>query len=95
MIKHIVAWKLEENKIKNAEKIKQELEALKSKIEEIVEIEVGINFNETEAAYDVVLYSVFKTKEDLNAYQIHPKHQEVAKFVRSVAISRIVADYEI
>lgn len=96
MIKHIVIWKLkEENKEANALKIKNDLEALKSKISELVDIEVGIDFNKTDAAYDVALYSTFKTKEDLDAYQVHRDHQAIVGFVRSVVESRVVVDYEL
>ncbi len=94
MIKHIVMWKLkEENKEKNAMKIKNDLEALKNKIEELKSIEVGINFNESEAAYDVVLYSEFESKEDLDSYQNNKDHKEVGAFVRTCVIDRKVVDY--
>lgn len=94
MIKHIVMWKLkEENKEKNAMKIKNDLEALKDKIEELKAIEVGINFNESESAYDVVLYSEFESKEDLDSYQNNKDHKEVGAFVRTCAIDRKVVDY--
>ncbi|MGL5634047.1 MAG: Dabb family protein [Sarcina sp.] len=95
MIKHIVMWKLkEENKADVAKKIKKSLEFLKNEIIEIVEIEVGININESDAAYDVVLYSRFKSEEDLDIYQKHPKHLEVSGFIKSVVASRVVVDYK-
>lgn len=95
MIKHIVMWKLkEENKKENAEKIKISLEALKCDIEEIVEIEVGIDINKSDAAYDVALYSTFNSQKDLDAYQVHPKHKEAGIFIKNVVINRIVVDYK-
>lgn len=96
MIKHIVMWKLkDENKGENALKIKKDLEALKSEISEIKEIEVGIDVNKSEAAYDVVLYSTFDSQEDLDNYQVHPKHKEAGVFIRQVVSSRVVVDYEV
>ncbi|WP_066871999.1 Dabb family protein [Clostridium mediterraneense] len=96
MIKHIVMWKLkDENKEENALKIKKDLEALKSEISEIKEIEVGIDVNKSEAAYDVVLYSTFDSQEDLDNYQVHPKHKEAGVFIRQVVSSRVVVDYEV
>ncbi len=96
MIKHIVMWKLkDENKEENALKIKKDLEALKLEISEIKEIEVGIDVNKSEAAYDVVLYSTFDSQEDLDNYQVHPKHKEAGVFIRQVVSSRVVVDYEI
>ena len=74
MIKHIVMWKLKDeaegnSKDENAKIIKNSLEDLKGKINEIVDIEVGIDVNKSEQAYDVVLYSTFNSLEDLDSYQ--------------------------
>lgn len=100
MIKHIVMWKLKDSfegmgKNEIALKLKSELEALKSKIPQIREIEAGINFNPSEAAYDVALYSSFESREDLSLYQKHPDHMKVAEFVSEVRTERCVVDYEI
>jgi hypothetical protein len=70
------------------------LEALQDKIKEIRHIEVGININESEQAYDVVLYSEFNSIEDLNIYQNHQEHLRVAEFVGKVREARVVTDYE-
>lgn len=97
MIKHIVMWKMApaEDKEERALMIKENLEALRDKIEELCSIEVGINFNETDFASDVVLVSTFKTKEDLNTYQNHPAHKAVgANYVRPYVSERRVCDYE-
>ena len=99
MIKHIVMWRLKEeaengSKTENAKKIKKELEALKGEIKEVVELEVGINIVEDVQAYDLVLYSVFNTKDDLKKYAMDPRHVKVASFIKSVAESRVVVDYE-
>lgn len=96
MIKHIVTWKLqEENKANNATEIKSKLEALVGKIDGIVELEVGIDFNQSDAAHDVLLYSTFATKTDLDNYQTHPLHVEAASFIKSVVTNRVVVDYEV
>jgi hypothetical protein len=100
MIKHIVTWKLKEEadgftKEQNAQRIKQKLEALAGKIPEIKAIEVGINFNEAEAAYDVALYSAFESREALDTYQKHPEHVKAASLVGSVQCERVVVDYEV
>jgi len=96
MIKHIVMWNLkEENKEKNALEIKNKLESLKAIIPQIRSIEVGRNFNESDMAYDLVLYTEFETKEDLEIYQNHSAHKAVAKFVAEVRTARAVGDYEV
>ncbi|NIP38648.1 MAG: Dabb family protein [Candidatus Dadabacteria bacterium] len=100
MIKHIVMWKLKDtargvSKEENAKELKSVLEALKGKIDVIKEIEVGIDFNKSQAAYDVALYSVFDSKEDLQTYQKHPDHVKVVDFVNEIRDERVVVDYEI
>ena len=96
MIKHIVMWDLkDENKLENAKKLKASLENLKEEINEIKEIEVGININNSDASMDVVLYSVFNTLEDLDIYQNHPKHLKVKEFVKNISTNRKVIDFEV
>lgn len=98
MVKHIVMWRLKEEasgneKEDNAVLIKEKLEALKNDIPEIKSIEVGIDIEGSAAAFDVVLVSEFETESDLNSYQVHPKHQEAAGFVKTVVTERAVVDY--
>ena len=100
MIKHIVMWRLYEfaednSKENNALIIKEKLESLKNEIPEIIEIEVGIDFLNSEQSYHLVLYSTFANKEDLDIYQNHPKHKEVGNFISKVRTERVVVDYEI
>ena len=99
MIKHIVMWRLKDtandsSKDQNAIMLKKELESLKDKIKEIRHIEVGINVNPSDAAFDVVLYSEFDNLEALHAYQIHPEHKRIVGFVNRIRLDRCVVDYE-
>jgi len=97
MLRHIVAWNYKdgfteiENK-ENAEKIKKELEALTEYIDEIVELKVCINTLST-GNKDMILNSLFENEGKLAAYQVHPEHQRVAGFVRSVTQDRACIDY--
>ncbi len=100
MVKHIVFWKLKDeangnNKVANAQLIKEKLEDLNGKIEGLVKVEVGINFLDSPANYDVAVYSEVASKEALDFYQNHPLHQAVLPFVREVVSGRIAVDYEI
>lgn len=97
MVRHIVMWRMADlpDKEKRAADIKENLELLKSKIDELVDIEVGINFENSQYSSDVVLVSTFKTSEDLNSYQIHPAHKAVgAAYVKPYVSERRVVDYE-
>lgn len=99
MIKHIVMWRLKDyargaSKEENAKKLKSSLESLKDEINEIKHIEVGIDINRSDAAFDVVLYSEFDSVEDLQAYQRHPEHMKIVGFVNEIRLERAVVDYE-
>ncbi|KAJ52396.1 hypothetical protein BD780_001170 [Clostridium tetanomorphum] len=99
MIKHIVMWKLKyfngDEKIKNCERAKRDLEGLQEMIPELKSIEVGININKTDAAYDLVLYSEFENEEGLNTYQNHPEHVKVGQFIKGIVQHRVVVDYTV
>ena len=96
MIVHIVMFKFaEQNKAQNLEKVKKELNGLVEKIDELKSIEVGIDFNQSERAFDLSLYSTFETKEDLSAYAVHPAHLEVVSLIKSVTTESKVVDYTI
>lgn len=97
MIKHIVAWKMANtpDKKEKIAAIKENLEALKDKVDVIKDIHVGVNINDGEYASDIILESVFETKEDLNIYQNHPEHKAVStNYVRPNVAERRVIDYE-
>lgn len=98
MIRHIVMWRMADapDKFERAQAIKENLEALKEKIDVLVDIEVGLNFEGSDSASDVVLVSTFNTAEDLNTYQLHPAHKAVgAAYVKPYVAERRVVDYEI
>lgn len=101
MIKHVVMWKLKEvaegkTKTENARVMKELLEDLPNKIQELDAAEVGINIldGESEAITDVVLITSFKCQEDLDTYAGHPDHQKVVHFIKKVVSERRVADYK-
>lgn len=100
MVKHIVMWRLKEfaegrSKDENLPRMKDRLEALKQKISEIKTLEVGINFNETEDSYDIVLYSEFANRESLEAYQRHDEHVKARDFIQKIRLEKKVVDYEV
>ncbi len=100
MIKHIVMWTLKDeaegaDKAANAKKMKEMLEALDGRIDTLKHIEVSCEVFESAPACDVILYSEFENREALDAYQVHPLHQECVAFVKKVVTSRSVVDYTI
>lgn len=101
MIRHIVMWKLKEeaggaDKKKNAEKLRLILEGLRTTIDEIHSVEVGIQISEnSDEAFDVVLISDFKTDLDFKMYTRHPQHKKATDFIEKVAEKRFFVDYKV
>lgn len=96
MIKHVVMWKFKNN-VADADKreMKRRLEALKGVVPELVDIEIGLNVAAGDATKDMVLYSEFKTLEDLAGYAGHPEHLRAVEFVKPLVCERAVVDYEV
>lgn len=93
-------WNLKENvegksKLENARLVKEKMEELTDLIEEIVDLEVGINIVEGDQARDLVLYAEFENLADLDIYQKHPEHIKVVNFAKAFLQDRVVIDYEV
>ncbi len=100
MIKHVVMWKLKDHaeghsKHENLAIMKNKLLALQKAIPAITSMEVGLNFNTSEAAADIVLITTHTDGEALQAYIEHPVHREAAGFIGKIASERKVVDFEI
>ncbi len=95
MVKHIVFFKLKEQTPQQAEALKNRLLSLAEAIDFIREIEVGINFKESDRAYDVALVTVFDSEVDLQRYATHPYHLEVIKFIKEITTDTKVVDYRV
>ena len=100
MIKHIVLWKLKENAegksaSENAALIVEKFKTLKGNVPGLVDIESGVDFTRSAAAWDVGLVTAFNSKADLDFYQTFPAHVEIKNFIGKVSLDRCVLDYEI
>jgi hypothetical protein len=100
MIKHIVFFTLKPEgegrpAHENALEMKARLEALNGRIDGLLMLEVGIDFSRTDASADVALYSEFTDRASLDAYQAHPEHVAIARWVAGLRESRTIVDYEV
>ena len=91
MIKHIVLFKV--NDKSQIEKVKELILGLKKDIPEIIDIEVFSDIGYDKSASDFGLITTLKDKNDLDIYAKHPKHLEVIKFIKTIAIQRNAIDY--
>jgi len=99
MIKHVVMWKLKDmeslQKSEVISNMKKGLEALVGQVDGLTTLEVGADFLQSDQSYDVVLISTHPSKAGLEAYQVHPLHQEAAAaLVKPFASARASVDFE-
>ena len=85
----------EENKQANIQKAKEMLEELIDTVPTLKDIEVGLNFSNEDRAMDLSIITKFDSKEDLNLYAIHPTHQDVISFIKTVVEYTKVVDYTV
>lgn len=94
MITHIVCFKLRERSEENAQKTKDVLMSMEGKIKQLLHLEVGVDVLHAERSYDVVLICKFDSMDDLDEYQVHPVHQDIVKYIKSVGEASVSVDFE-
>jgi len=99
MIRHIVLFKLREyqneiEKINAAREVLNHLDELPSKINLIQRYKAGIDVRKLDWSYDIVLEMDFNTMADLDAYTIHPAHQEFVAFNKDFSVGKACIDFE-
>ena len=97
-VRHVVSWQLASSdpvtKAQHADDIVAGLESLVGVIDEIRELHAGTDIAGG-GNWDVVLVADFDDLEAVGRYQVHPSHQEVAGFIRSVVAQRMAVDFEV
>jgi hypothetical protein len=86
-------FKLKEKNAENMEAAVSILRGLDGKIKSLIFIEVGVDSQETERSYDLVLTTHFDDQEGLSAYASHPTHLPVIETMRNLCSNSIVVDY--
>ncbi|MFJ4173279.1 Dabb family protein [Microbacterium sp. NPDC089696] len=98
-IRHVVSWKIAaEDPVVRAEQaaeVARRLNALDGVVPQIRSIWAGANDAYPDSNWDVTLVADFASIEELEQYQVHPAHEEVVAYVRSVVSGRVAVDVEI
>ncbi len=94
MITHIVALKLNDTGKESIDALKKRLLGMKEQIAYLRDITVGVDFAHASISYDIVMIAHFDSKEDLNAYILHPAHVEVGKYIEEIQANVVAIDFE-
>lgn len=94
MLTHIVCWKYkpETTPERRAEHIAK-LKNLPNVIPDILSFEVGADVLHLERSFDTGLVATYPNLEALDAYTIHPMHQEVAGLGKQIAEKVVSVDF--
>ena len=95
MLTHIVIWKYRgdiEREVR--EEHVRLLRSLKSKIAEIESLSVGFDELKLPRSFDTGLVAVFRDHAALEAYTVHPEHQKVVAFGKSISEQVASVDFE-
>lgn len=94
MLTHIVMFKLLDRSPESVRKAREVLMGMEGKIPLLKHIEVGIDVLHSERSFDLALVTKFDSLEAMQAYQVHPVHKEVQKYMHSVRETSVAVDYE-
>ncbi len=98
-IRHVVSWKLAAEdatvRAEQAAEIARRLNALDGVVPQLRSISAGANTAYPDSNWDATLVADFDSIDALEEYQVHPAHEEVVAYVRSVVSSRVAVDFEV
>jgi hypothetical protein len=94
MITHIALFRLKDRSPENIERAARVLRGMEGRIDELLSLEVGVDVLRSGHSYDIALTAKFESLEALGAYQIHPVHQEIVRYMSQVGEASVCVDYE-
>jgi len=65
-------------------KVQTALLSMKERIDVLQDIKVELNILPSASSYDLLLITKFNSLEDIDAYLVHPVHQEVSNYIVNV-----------
>jgi hypothetical protein len=97
MLRHIISMKLaaedETVRLGHSSRLAAALAGLPPKIPQIRDLNVGTNVVPGPGNWDLVMTVDLDDAEALEAYRVHPAHQEVLKLIGEVVAQRCAVDF--
>lgn len=92
MWKHVICFKFKDRE--QAPVVAEKLRSLVGRVESLRSLECGVDILGSERSYDLILITTFDDQAGYKAYDVHPAHQEVRKYIHGVRSSSVAIDYE-
>lgn len=90
---HLVLFRLRDRSPESIARAVEVLHSLAGKIAVLRVLEVGADVVRSQRSYDIGLIARFDSLADMEAYQVHPVHQDVLAYMRTVMETSIAVDY--
>ena len=98
MVRYSVMWKFKPSDGRTpketAEDVKERYESLKGLIPGLLDIEVGVNRNDSATTYDAIMIADFESWKALADYKADTMRDSVRAYADSLAESRVRVEYE-
>ena len=94
MLTHVVFFRMKPESQQRKGELVSVLRAMKEQIDELAEIEVGVDVSRSARSWDAALVTRFRSSADLAAYRVHPDHKKVLELVAEICSETSVVDYE-
>jgi hypothetical protein len=91
MLTHIVLFRFEN--MDHAEEAGSRLRNMNGRIPGLVNVEAGVDITRSGRSYELALITRHEDQAGLDAYQVHPAHQEVVAYIKSVASGSVAVDF--
>jgi hypothetical protein len=90
---HVVLFKLKDRSPENVARTAEKLRTLDGNVPTLNSIEVGVNVVHSDRAYDIGIVTRFDDLAAMEAYQVHPFHQDVLAYMKRVTETAVAVDY--
>ena len=91
MLTHIVLFRFEN--MEEAEEAGRRLRAMEGQIPSLLGVEAGVDITRSQRSYELALITRHEDTAGLDAYQVHPVHQEVVAYIKSTASGSVAVDF--
>ncbi len=100
MIRHVVMWRLKDFDGVTGNPVQMDvlqkcISAMRAEVPGLIMIDLGVDKSRTPDSADLILVSEFESWAALDAYQVHPLHDEFKKLFGPLRTERRLGDYEI
>ena len=98
MVRYSVMWKFKPSDGRTpketAEDVKERYESLKGLIPGLIDIEVGVNRNDSATTYDAIMIADFESWKALADYKADTMRENLREYAGRQAESRVRVEYE-